>query len=301
MSRFRIPLVVLVANLLFGCSPFVYLNAFSPEEQSIEQADIAYGPLPRQRLDVFVPNPVPVKPAPVVVFFYGGAWDRGDKIDYRFVGQTLAARGFVAIVPDYRVYPEVVFPGFIEDAAAAVGWALDHASEFNGDTSRVFLMGHSAGAHIAAMVALNDAYLEARGHSPKLLAGWIGLSGPYDFLPLQSRRLKKIFGDPAPRATQPVDFVSTTSPPALLITGDADSRVIPRNTQRMFDRLRAARVPVRKVIYPNVGHGRTIAAFSALADEPPVVDVVTDFIAGTGSRGRKHVEANHAYMAGATR
>ncbi len=273
-------ITALMACLLAGCSPFLYLNAFSPAEQAREHADIAYGPLTRQKLDVFEPAVLHRNPAPVVVFFYGGGWDSGNKADYRFVGRTLAANGFIAVVPDYRVYPEVVFPGFVEDAALAVAWTFENAPRFNGDPAQVFLMGHSAGAHIAAMLALDERYLDAREHSPRQLAGWIGLSGPYDFLPLRSRRLKEIFGDPAPPSTQPVEFVSTTAPPALLISGDADTTVIPRNTHRLAARLRQAGVGVREVIYPNVGHGRTVAAFSTIADGLPVVDEVARFING---------------------
>lgn len=284
-------LLVLAACLLGGCSPFVYLNAFSPDEEARETRDIAYGDGPRQRLDVYVPANPSDEPAPVVVFFYGGAWDSGNKADYRFVGRTMAARGFVVVIPDYRVYPEVVFPGFVEDAAAAVARTFERAPDFGGDTSRVFLMGHSAGAHIAAMVALDGRYLEAVGHSPGQLAGWIGLSGPYDFLPLKSQRLKKIFGDPAPPTTQPVEFVSPAAPPALLITGDADSRVIPRNTHRLAARLEEAAVPVRKIVYPDVGHGRTVAAFSGLADDPPITEEVAEFITGISGSDSDYIEA----------
>jgi acetyl esterase/lipase len=245
------------------------------------QTDIAYGDLPRQRLDVYSPNAPQARPAPVVVFLYGGAWDSGSKDDYRFVGRTLAAHGMVAVVPDYRVYPEVVFPAFVEDAAAAVAWTFAHAGRHAGDGAPVYLMGHSAGAHIAAMLALDESFLRVQGHSPRQLAGWIGLSGPYDFLPLQSRRLKRIFGDTAPRITQPIEFVTAAAPPALLISGDADTIVLPRNTLRLSQRLREAGVAVREVIYPDVGHGRTVAAFSALGDGLPVVDEVTRFVSGS--------------------
>lgn len=284
MPTFRLIPLALIACLLTGCSPFVYLNAFSPAAQARERTDIAYGPLARQRLDVFIPVPAPARPVPVVVFFYGGAWDSGSKTDYRFVGRTLASRGFVAVIPDYRVYPAVVFPGFVEDAAAAVGWTFGHASQFGGDSSRVYLMGHSAGAHIAAMLALDAEFLQAQGGSPQQLAGWIGLSGPYDFLPLKSRRLKNIFGDPAPRATQPIDFVTSSAPPALLITGDADTTVLPRNTRRLSARLREAGVPVREIVYPGVGHGRTVAAFSTLANDVPIADEVSEFVSAGGRR-----------------
>ncbi|UCH47325.1 MAG: alpha/beta hydrolase [Betaproteobacteria bacterium] len=301
MLMSRLLLLVLGACLLGGCSPFVYLNAFSPEEEAREEIDIAYGTLPRQRLDVYVPATPPGGPAPVVVFFYGGAWDSGKKANYRFVGRTMAARGFVVVIPDYRVYPEVVFPGFIEDAAAAVAWTFDGIPRYGGDTSRVFLMGHSAGAHIAAMVALNGGYLEVEGHSPDQLAGWIGLSGPYDFLPLKSRRLKEIFGDPAPRTTQPVEFVTPVAPPALLVTGDADTRVIPRNTHRLEARLLEAGVPVRKIVYPDIGHGRTVAAFSGLGDDLPVVDDVESFVGDIVVREPMQFEARRQTIYGEAR
>ncbi|NIO41384.1 MAG: prolyl oligopeptidase family serine peptidase, partial [Burkholderiales bacterium] len=184
-------------------------------------------------------------------------------------------------------------PGFVEDAARVVAWTFENASRFGSDHSRIFLMGHSAGAYIAAMVALDERYLAKQGYSPRRLAGWIGLSGPYDFLPLQSRRLKKIFGDPAPRATQPVDFVSATAPPVLLITGDADKRVIPRNTHRLEVRLREAGVPVRKLIYPDVGHGRTVAAFSNLGNRLPIISEVQRFIVDAASGNFARIEAHH--------
>jgi acetyl esterase/lipase len=297
MPILRLLAGALAAILLGGCSPFIYLNAFSPEDRARPHTDIAYGDLPRQRLDIYLPDAPVSNPAPVVVFIYGGAWDSGTKADYRFVGRTLAARGFVAVIPDYRVYPEVVFPGFVEDAAAAVAWTLGHVQRFGGDRSRLYLMGHSAGAHIAAMLALDGSYMRARGAAPPQLAGWIGLSGPYDFLPLKSRRLKQIFGDPAPRSTQPIEFVTAGAPPALLITGDADTTVLPRNTARLSQRLREAGVAVREVVYPDVGHGRTVAAFSTLGNGVPVADEVARFVSGS-SPGSAGLQANRVQALG---
>ncbi len=270
--------VLLCACLLAGCSPFPVLNAFSPADQAQLQGDIDYGDLPRQRLDVYQPGASGVQPAPVVVFFYGGAWDSGRKEDYRFVGHTLASRGVVAVVPDYRVYPAVTFPVFVEDAAAAVAWTLDNIGRFGGSAGRVYVMGHSAGAHIAGLVALDERYLGVHGKQPGQLRGFIGLSGPYDFLPLKSRRLKRIFGDPAPADSQPINFVNPAAPPALLITGGDDTTVIPRNTLRLADRLSQTGIPVRRIVYPEVGHGRTVAAFSSLGDGLPVVEEVVRFV-----------------------
>jgi acetyl esterase/lipase len=283
--------VVLTACLLTGCSPFPHLNTFSPSEQAQEPLDIAYSKIARQRLDVFEQVSAHTQAARVAIFYYGGAWDRGSRADYRFVGRTLAARGFVAIVPDCRVYPEVVFRGCIDDAAATTAWVLENAPRFNGDPAQVFLMGHSAWAQIAAMVALDDSYLDAHGYSPQQLTGWIRLSGPHDCLPLQSRRLKNIFREPAPRATPPIEFVSANAPPALLISGDADSTVVPRNTRRLAARLRASGVEVRKVIYPDVGHARTVVAFSTTADGLPAVDEVANFVISQTPRENRRAMA----------
>ena len=274
-------LVILIGafTALAGCSPFVFLNAVAPGKGFSRQAGIAYGPLSRQKLDVYVPDATVKRPFPVMVFFYGGGWESGERKEYRFVGAELATHGVMTIVADYRLYPEVVFPAFIEDAALAVKWAQDHAGESGGDPKRLFLMGHSAGAQIAAMLALNKEYLRAAGADPRAISGLIGLSGPYDFLPLKSARLKKIFGDPAPRVTQPIDFVSADAPPTLLINGSNDTTVDPGNSRRLAAALKAARRPVEYRVYPDIGHGRVVAGFSPpLARGVPVTDDVMRFI-----------------------
>ncbi len=265
--------------LLAGCSPFVVLNAAAPGKGFSRQTDIAYGALPRQMLDVYLPDTAARRPLPVVVFFYGGAWEGGSRDDYRFVGASLAARGVMTVIADYRVYPEVVFPTFIEDAALALTWAQRNAARLGGNPKRLFVMGHSAGAHIAAMLAMNKDYLSAAQGDPDAVAGLIGLAGPYDFLPLKSRKLKKIFGDPAPRTTQPIDYVTAHAPPALLITGAGDTTVDPGNSRRLAAALTAAGRIVESQIYPDVSHGRLVGAFSPpLARGVPVLEDVIKFI-----------------------
>ena len=264
---------------LAGCSPFVILNAVAPGKGFSRQADIAYGPLARQQLDLYVPDAAVPRPFPVVVFFYGGGWESGKRKDYRFVGAELATRGVMTIVADYRVFPEVVFPAFIEDGALAVRWAQEHAAESGGNPKRLFLMGHSAGAQIAAMLALNKQYLREAGADPHLIAGLIGLAGPYDFLPLKKATLKKIFGDPAPRSTQPIDFVTADAPPALLVYGSDDTTVDPGNSLRLAAALKSVGRPAEIRVYPGVGHSRVVAGFSPpLARGVPVTDDVMRFI-----------------------
>ncbi len=273
---------IAVYMALAGCSPFVLLNATAPGNGFSTQRDIAYGGLPRQNLDVYVPDTAAAQPFPVVVFFYGGGWEEGARADYHFVGAALAARGVLTVIADYRLYPAVVFPAFLDDAALAVKWTQRHAADYGGAPQRLFLMGHSAGAHIAAMLAMNKQYLRNAGAESQAIAGLIGLSGPYDFLPLKSPALKKIFGDPAPRATQPIDFVTRDAPPALLITGDDDETVSPGNSRRLATALEAVGRPVQQQVYAGVGHGRVIAAFAPpLSHGVPVTQDVLRFIMRT--------------------
>jgi acetyl esterase/lipase len=271
--------LICTAATLCGCSPLVFLNAAATGKGFSRQGDIAYGPLPRQKLDIYVPDAAAARSFPVVVFFYGGGWETGKRPDYRFVGAALASRGVMVVVADYRVYPEVVFPAFVEDAALAVRWTQDHAAQSGGDPKRLFLMGHSAGAHIAAMLALNRQYLRSSGADPAAVAGLIGLSGPYDFLPLKNQTRKKIFGDPAPRNTQPIDFVTAHAPPALLISGSDDTTVDPGNSRRLAAALESVGRPVEYRVYPGIGHGRVVAGFSPpLSRGVPVTEDVMRFI-----------------------
>jgi acetyl esterase/lipase len=224
---------------------------------------IAYAGRSRHTLDVC--RPADAVAAPVIVFFYGGAWHSGNKGLYRYVAKALARRGYVAVIPDYRVYPEVCYPEFIEDGALAVRWVKDNISRFGGDPEKIFLKGHSAGAHIAAMLAIDARWLGKVGLAPgRDIAGLIGLAGPYDYLPLRSEILKKIFGGEDRPETQPISHVSPGAPPALLMTGGRDRLVEPGNSTRLAARLRAAGNAATVRIYRRVGHYVIIAALAPL-------------------------------------
>lgn len=248
--------------LLSACSPAGVLNALSPRDGVTVTRDIAYQPGPRHGLDVYAPRPGPT-PAPVVVFFYGGNWDSGSKAMYRFVGAALAAHGMLTVIPDYRLYPEVRFPAFMDDAAAAVAWARAHAADYGGDPDRLFLMGHSAGGQIATLLALDPEYLRSAGLSQRDICGVVGLAGPYDFLPLHDATLEAIFGPEAERPrSQPINFVTPQAPPMLLLAGQDDTTVYPRNSIRLAAKLRAAGVRATDTIYPSIGHATLIGTFS---------------------------------------
>lgn len=262
MARRR-PMIAALGALLAGaCSPVAVLNALAPREGVRETTGLAYAAGERHGIDVYAPEGA--DGAPIVVFLYGGSWESGDRGMYRFLGASLASAGVVCMVPDYRVWPEVGFPGFVQDAAQAVGWARRNAASHGGAADRVVLMGHSAGAHIATLLALDGGYLAAEGLRPaSALRGVVGLAGPYDFLPLRSRTLQAIFGpESAWPASQPVNHVAPGVPPMFLATGDADSTVLPRNTESLAARLRAADNPVRTLTYAGIGHREILGAFA---------------------------------------
>ncbi|MDQ7248193.1 alpha/beta hydrolase [Dongia sedimenti] len=234
--------------------PTGLLNALSIGSQGILEADIAYGDLARQHLDLYRPSQSRAVPAPVVVFFYGGAWSSGDRADVRFVGRFLAGEGFVAVIPDYRLRSEAAFPAFLDDGAKALRWVQDHIAEHGGDPQRLFLMGHSAGAYNAIMLALHRHYGAAAGVDAARIRGVVGLAGPYDFK-LDTDLWRWVFGAASDlSATQPVRFAASGAPPVLLVTGDRDETVDPENSRSLARRLAAAKSPVRLLELPGLGH-----------------------------------------------
>ena len=225
---------------LAACSPFVILNGTIGDDGFTVQSGIRYGPDVRHSLDVYTPKQR-TGPVPVVVFFYGGSWRSGERARYLFAADALASRGYVAIVPDYRLFPDVQFPAFVEDGAKAVRWVLDHVSDFGGDANRVYLMGHSAGAHMAAMLTLDERYLAAEGVPVKRIRGMIALAGPHAFYPSRTASVAPIFAHLADEnAARPFVFVDGDEPPMLLLHGEDDDTVSVFNTLDLSKAVRDA-------------------------------------------------------------
>ena len=267
--------------LLAACSPLGLVNSVVPNEGYELTPDIAYGPAPRQRLDVY--RPTSASPtAQVLVFFYGGAWKSGDRRDYRFVGQTFASRGFTVVIPDYRLYPDVRFPAFVQDAATAVAWTERHLARPGRAAPRIVLAGHSAGAHIAALLALDESYLAAAGTSAESVAAVVGLAGPYAFDPTAYRSIRPIFASAAdPARARPVSYARPAAPPMLLLHGSDDTTVRPENSQRLAKRLQALGSQARYLPLEDVGHIEILLALAKPFDyQAPVVDETVAFIDG---------------------
>lgn len=266
--------------------PVATLNLLSRLEAARVSTGHAYAPGPRHGIDVYLP-PKTGMDRPVVVFFYGGGWEEGDRALYRFVGAALASRGIVTIIPDYRVYPDVRFPGFLQDGAQAVRWAHDHAAQFGGDASRLVLVGHSAGAHIAAMLAFDREWLAGVGlNATRDIAGMAGIAGPYDFLPLNSATLKDIFGSGQELPlSQPINHVMGGEAPVFLVSGTTDSIVDPGNSTRLAARIQAYGGEVETRFHARVSHASVLGAFARpLRLLAPVLDEITGFVRDRSSR-----------------
>lgn len=262
-------------------APIDLFNFVVPKDPGARRlaVDIAYGPHPRQKLDIYGPRGMGDMALPVVVFFYGGSWDTGSKKSYAFVGRALAALGYIAVIPDYRLLPEVEYPVFLTDCADAVTWVGHSINGYGGDVTRLALAGHSAGAYNAAMLALAPNILGARGVLADV-KGVAGLSGPYDFYPFDGPISRRVFGGaPEPNTTQPIYHVHADSPAMWLATGDKDQLVLPRNSENLAAALRKVGVEAQARHYPALGHAGTLLALSLpLRFRAPVLADMASFL-----------------------
>lgn len=248
---------------LAACSPASLLNVFVPSEGYKVEKSLAYGDDARHKLDLYIPAESE-EPLPVIVFFYGGSWDSGNRQDYLFMGEALASQGFLVAIPDYRIFPNVRFPAFVEDGALALRWLTDDVGKFGGDPEKIIMMGHSAGAHIAALLVFDERYLRAQGLKAEDFQAFVGLSGPYAFDPLAYDSTEEIFAtaEDADEA-RPVTFVSGKSIPVLLLHGGNDTTVLPINSQKLAEKVRSEGGKSEYREYPGTGHASMVLSFAA--------------------------------------
>jgi acetyl esterase/lipase len=262
------------------CAATRLLESWIPARSIHLLADIPYGPHPRQRLDLYRPHQVQAE-CPVIVFLYGGCWTTGARRSYRFLAHVLGSRGFAVAIPDCRLFPEASFPDFLVDAACAIGWLHRHAGEHGIQGNRMALLGHSAGAYNAAMLALDPVYLKSAAISPEVLAGVVGFAGPYAFNPLDFQETRDIFASsPDPHRVQPMRLIRhRAAPPMLLVHGGADRRVLPINSLSFAAAMRAAENIVDLRLYRRHGHvGLLLGLANPFPRRSSILDDVVGFL-----------------------
>ncbi|MEO1282766.1 MAG: alpha/beta hydrolase [Pseudomonadota bacterium] len=245
------------------------------------QSGISYGPAARQKLDIYRPLAASAREAaadtPIILFVYGGSWRDGDRTIYRFVGDAFASRGYKTVIPDYRLYPDVQFPGFVNDVAATYRWIEKNLLR---PGQKIILVGHSAGAHMSALVALDPRYLKAVSANPAHLAGWVGLAGPYAFQPTTWPTTKDVFVTASDAdEPRPVAHVTSGEKPALLFHGLDDDVVKVWNMRELAKALRAVDGQVRAIELPGVAHiGIVLALARPFRGKGPVLSETLAFI-----------------------
>jgi acetyl esterase/lipase len=276
-SKTLVVLMTLVTAVA-ACSPASVLNLMIPRSGYHIVRDIAYGSDPRQKIDLYVPDNLKAA-APVILFFYGGSWQSGSKELYLGLGQAFMSEGIIVAVADYRLYPQVRYPTFIEDGAKAFSYVHAQAAQYGGDPNRIFVAGHSAGAYIAVMLAANERYLRAANADSRWIHGVIGISGPYNFLPLTDKDLIAIFGGSDRFDTQPITYVDGKRPPMLLAYGTDDTTVGPHNSTDLAEKLRSFHSEVEVRAYPGVGHiGIILSLAPGFRDKTTLRNDVIQFV-----------------------
>ena len=287
MKIIRILIALTVISLLAACQAGFMRSLKVPYAFSAYQkTTLSYGNDAAQRMDVYRPTAAQYqgKKLPVIVFFFGGSWRNGRRAWYEFFAAHYALKGYVVVVPDYRKAPNYIFPSFVEDAAAGVAYVRDHSEQLNVDKNRLFVMAHSAGAHIAALLLLDPQYLQAVHMSPTEIKGFVGLSGPYDFLPMTDPLVIAVFkGDANLPESQPINYAqfAAQAPPMLLIHGQDDELVYPKNSVNLAAKVNAAGGHAEVVVLPKTGHVKTLfQAGRGLRGLAPEVDtLVLEFLA----------------------
>lgn len=282
----RLSLFALLACGGAGCSPVRVAEEFLLGNHFIRTEGVRYGSSARNQLDVYRPRSRR-NALPVVVFLYGGRWQNGTKEDYRLLGNAFTRRGFVVVVPDYRFYPETIFPGWVEDAARAVRWTQKNIDRFGGDSTQIFVVGHSSGAHTTALLALDEKYLINAGVPANSVRGFVSLAGPVETRWTEPD-VQALMGPPENwPATYPSTHIDGGEPPLLLLHGSDDKTVSPQNSVDLAARIRDRGGCAQVILYPNVGHVELVVALAeSRLGIAPVLDDVIKFIRQVGNSYR---------------
>ncbi len=261
-----------------GRAPLEIINGAVNKKVFELHSDLKYGLLERQVMDLYVvPNCIGT-----LLFVHGGYWDAGSKDEYPFVAESLCLAGFSVAVVNYRLAPDGVFPHMVQDVALSIQWLLRQLPVYGVTSSRIGLLGHSAGAHIIALLCVNPVYLERVGLNRQVIRASVGISGPYDFLEwleTDPRAQKAMGAREQWLETQPALIADGKNPPMLLLHGAKDTLCSPAHAPRLAHEIRLKGGIVDWKAYENLDHFRIIGAFSKLLRflEPKVLDDTVAF------------------------
>jgi len=283
-------LIILILVLILSCTDnkLFLVNSLARFGNYTVHSNIAYGDDDAQQLDIYVPENLlnlSQSSLTTVVFFYGGCWGACSdltKTDYRFIAEAFTANNIIAIIVDYRKFPTVLFKDIMSDAQHSIEWVSENIVRYGGNNQRIFLMGHSAGAHIASMLHFDEQYLKPTTHRnvKENIKGFIGLAGPYDFLPFTESYQAALFAPPDSYAqSQTILFVDGNEPPTLLLYGNKDTRVKRRNILSLTKAILAKNGRVETHFYDNIDHPGIIGALSIpLRSSQPIMKHIVNFI-----------------------
>jgi acetyl esterase/lipase len=264
MNHLKLIAVIVLATLTSACTKTGIFVANLPAkfgDNSVKH-NVSFGEKPWQNLDIYLPEiqSKDTQPLPVVVFFYGGSWEDGNKEMYQFVGDALANRGYITVIADYGKYPDIAFPTFVEDGAKAVAWTYESIANYGGNKEKLYLAGHSAGAYIAAMLTADNHYLAEEGLSNNIISAFAGLAGPYDFEP-NTDSLKAIFESAKAdnyQGMKVTSYIDGNEPPMLLTWGEKDETVYRRNIDLLAEKIKQKNGRVETILYPEMNHSDLI-------------------------------------------
>ncbi len=291
-------IIVLCTNLLLtACTggSLAVVNTLARLGDYHVVSDQTYGTHKLNRLDIYIPDTLALS-KPTIIFFYGGCWGacmNYTKEDYAFVAQALTAQGYVVVIPNYPRYPELLFAQIMTHAQNAVLWVDKHINQYGGTPEQIFLMGHSSGAHMAAMLTLNECYLPKQTYQH--INGFIGLAGPYDFLPFTKPYQKILFGAKKNDAlSQPVNYVDGTEPPMLLLYGNQDETVYPVNIENLTKKIEHSGGKVEAHRYNNIDHASILGALSIpYQKQEPILNDIVNFINKHTKRIKKKISGGN--------
>ncbi|MEP1231314.1 MAG: alpha/beta hydrolase, partial [Litorimonas sp.] len=231
---------------LAACAPVNVLNGITPSGSFSKTKNVSFGDASRQKMDIYIANE-PRENSPVIMFVHGGSWDSGSKDIYKFLAEGFTQEGFDVVVPNYRLYPEVRYPTFIEDNALAVAQT---AKRF--PNRPIALMGHSAGGYNVLMLGLVPKYLEAVGVDRcSQIAGIAALSAPVGVVPLDSEPLITAFPDRFAKDDAPLNVVDGPAPQMFLANGQEDTTVYPDNAVALGKKITERGGAAQVKIYPD--------------------------------------------------